>query len=150
MWNYRQWASAIQSYVLPITSGWSLGSYWASLSNLLHKLDKLVLTHSQYRLIKLSNNPSGKNAILLSTSFLKNTDSLKEACFISWYFNSWYFQKTFVSSTLRLIFYGHSSEIVVAVKFFQTLPIGFLSYGNLKFSNKKGRLLTSLRSNGSL
>ena len=80
----------------------------------------------------------------------KNTDSLKEVCFISWYFNSWYFQKTLFSSTLRLIFYGHSSEVVVAVKFFQTLPIGFLSYGNLKFSNKKGELLTSLRSNGSL
>ena len=38
---------------------------------LLDKLDKLVLTHSQYKLIKLSNNPSGKKAMLLSTSSLK-------------------------------------------------------------------------------
>ena len=56
--------------VLPITSGWSLGSFGESLFSLLDKLNKLVLTHSEKRLIKLSNNPSGKKVILLASRSL--------------------------------------------------------------------------------
>ena len=56
--------------VLFITSGWSLGSFEESLFSLLDKLNKLVLTHSHHKLIKLSNNPSGKKVILLASRFL--------------------------------------------------------------------------------
>ena len=56
--------------VIPITSGWSLGSFGESLLSLLDNLNKLVLTHSLHKLIKLSNNPSGKKVILLASSSL--------------------------------------------------------------------------------
>ena len=49
------------------TSRWSLGSFGESLFSLLDKLNKLVLTHSNFKLIKLSNNPSGKKVILLAS-----------------------------------------------------------------------------------
>ena len=56
--------------VLPLASGWSLGSLIGNLLSLLDKLDKLVLTHNKTRLIKLSKKPSGKKATLLASSTL--------------------------------------------------------------------------------
>ena len=56
--------------VLPLTSGRSLGSLKGNFLSLLNKLDKLVLTQSKTRLIKLLNNPSGKNGKLLASSSL--------------------------------------------------------------------------------
>ena len=84
--------------VLPLTSGRSLGSLKGNFLSLLNKLDKLVLTHSLSRLIKLSNNPSGKNVKLLASSSLLKHRIIK---FIL--FNYWSIQISYELMFLRLV-----------------------------------------------